>query len=218
MITPDKKTKKKNVITAIAIIAFMIFLFFFTLYNTGVFDRAIWLKKKKLTPLLLAGIFVLMLGLSYAAVPLYDLFCRVTGFGGTTQVANNAPKIVLDKVVSVRFDTNVNNLPWDFKAKSNVIDVKVGQVNKIEFEVENYGNEPTAGVATFNVSPSSFGKYYSKLGCFCFEKQELKAGEKATYIMTFYLDPEMVNDPTTKNLQDVTMSYTFFSTDYYKQS
>ena len=176
------------------------------------------IEKKKLTPLVLAGIFITMLGLSYASVPLYEIFCRVTGFGGTTQVANNVPKIVLDKVVSVRFDTNVNNLPWDFKAKSNVMDVKVGQVNKIEFEVVNYSDEPTAGVASFNVSPSSFGKYYSKLGCFCFEKQELKAGEKATYVMTFYLDPEMVNDATVKNLQDVTMSYTFFSTDYYKQS
>ena len=176
------------------------------------------IEKKKSTPLVLAGIFVLMLGLSYASVPLYEIFCRVTGFGGTTQVANNAPKIVLDKVVSVRFDTNVNNLPWDYKAKKNVMDVKVGQVNKIEFEVLNYSDEPTAGVASFNVSPSSFGKYYSKLGCFCFEKQELKAGEKATYVMTFYLDPEMVNDATVKNLEDVTMSYTFFSTDYYKQS
>ena len=166
------------------------------------------IKGKTLTPLLLAGIFILMLGLSFAAVPLYDLFCRVTGFGGTTQVSKEAPKIVLDKVVSVRFDTNVNNLDWSFKAKSNVIDVKVGQVNRIEFEVENLGNETTHGVASFNVSPASFGKYYSKLGCFCFEKQELKAGEKATYVMTFYLDPDLVNDPTTKNLQDVTMSYT----------
>ncbi len=138
------------------------------------------IKGKTLTPLLLAGIFILMLGLSFAAVPLYDLFCRVTGFGGTTQVSKEAPKIVLDKVVSVRFDTNVNNLDWNFKAKSNVIDVKVGQVNRIEFEVENLGNETTHGVASFNVSPASFGKYYSKLG--------------------------------------VTMSYTFFSTDYYKQS
>ena len=175
-------------------------------------------SKKNLTPILLAGVFVLMLGLSYAAVPLYDLFCRVTGFGGTTQISKEAPKIVLDKVVSVRFDTNVNNLPWDFKAKSNVMDVKVGQVNKIEFEVENYGDETTYGVASFNVSPSSFGKYYSKLGCFCFEKQELKPGEKATYVMTFYLDPELVNDSSTSKLEDVTMSYTFFSTDYYKQS
>ena len=176
------------------------------------------IQKKRLTPLLLAGIFVIMLGLSYAAVPLYDLFCRVTGFGGTTQISKKAPEIVLDKVVSVRFDTNVNNLPWDFKAKKNVIDVKIGQVQKIEFEVQNYSSEPTAGVASFNVSPASFGKYYSKLGCFCFEKQSLKAGEKATYVMTFYLDPEMIKDPTVKNLEDVTMSYTFFSTDYYKQS
>ena len=176
------------------------------------------IKNKTLTPVLLAGIFFLMLGLSFAAVPLYDIFCRVTGFGGTTQVSKQAPSIVLDKIVSVRFDTNVNNLPWDFKAKTNVMDVKVGQVNKIEFIVENYSNETTSGVASFNVSPASFGKYYNKLGCFCFEKQELKAGEKATYVMTFYLDPEMVNDATTKNLEDVTMSYTFFSTDYYKQS
>ena len=159
-----------------------------------------------------------MLGLSFAAVPLYDVFCRITGFGGTTQVSKEAPKVVLDKIVSVRFDTNVNNLTWDFKAKSNVMDVKVGQVNRIELEVENYGDETTYGVASFNVSPSTFGKYYSKLGCFCFEKQKLKAGEKATYVMIFYLDPELVNDPSTKKLHDVTMSYTFFSTDYYKQS
>ena len=176
------------------------------------------IKNKTLTPILLAGIFIVMLGLSFAAVPLYDAFCRITGFGGTTQVSNVPPKVVLNKIVSVRFDTNVNNLTWDFKAKSNVLDVKVGQVNKIEFEVENYGEDTTYGVASFNVSPSSFGKYYSKLGCFCFEKQELKAGEKATFVMTFYLDPELVNDPTTKNLEDVTMSYTFFSTDYYKKS
>ena len=105
------------------------------------------MKSKTLTPLLLAGIFVLMLGLSFAAVPLYDLFCRVTGFGGTTQVSKEAPKIVLDKVVSVRFDTNVNNLEWNFKAKSNVIDVKVGQVNRIEFEVENLADILTLGTS-----------------------------------------------------------------------
>ena len=172
------------------------------------------IKNKTLTPVLLAGIFFLMLGLSFAAVPLYDIFCRVTGFGGTTQISKQAPAVVLDKIVSVRFDTNVNNLPWNFKAKTNVMDVKVGQVNKIEFVVENYGNEPSSGVASFNVSPASFGKYYNKLGCFCFEKQELKAGEKATYVMTFYLDPEMVNDATTKNLEDVTMSYTLLLVRY----
>ena len=128
------------------------------------------IKKKTLTPILLGGIFVLMLGLSFAAVPLYDMFCRITGFGGTTQVSKKAPDIVLDKVVSVRFDTNVNNLEWDFKAKSNVIDVKVGQVNKIEFEVETNGAEIYYRVAIFIVSPARFSKYYSKLHCPCFEK------------------------------------------------
>ena len=175
-------------------------------------------KAKNKTVIQTVSVVIFMGAMAWASVPFYDWFCRVTGFGGTTQVSKEAPDVVLDKVVSVRFDTNVNNLEWDFKAKSNVIDVKVGQVNRIEFEVENYGDDTTFGVASFNVSPASFGKYYSKLGCFCFEKQELKAGEKATYVMTFYLDPEMVNDPTVKNLEDVTMSYTFFSTDYYKQS
>jgi cytochrome c oxidase assembly protein subunit 11 len=108
-----------------------------------------------------------MLGLSFAAVPLYDLFCRVTGFGGTTQVSKEPPKIVLDEVISVRLDTNVNgNLAWDFKAKKNLLDVKPGEVYNIDFIVENIGNEPSAGVASYNVSPSSFGQYFNKLGCF----------------------------------------------------
>jgi cytochrome c oxidase assembly protein subunit 11 len=157
-----------------------------------------------------------MLGLSFAAVPLYDLFCRVTGFGGATQISKNAPKMVLDQKVSVRFDTNVNKLPWNFKIKKKVIDVKIGQVSRAEFEVENYGEETTYGVASFNISPSSFGKYFGKIGCFCFEKQKLEAGEKAKYILNFYLDPEIVNDLSTKNIKDVTLSYTFFSSDYYE--
>ena len=174
------------------------------------------IKKKTITPIILAGIFFVMLGLSFAAVPLYDLFCRVTGFGGTTQISKDTPKVILDKKISVRFDTNVNKLPWDFKIKENVIDVKIGQVSKAQFEVENFGDKTTYGVASFNVSPSSFGKYFSKLGCFCFEKQKLNPGEKAKYIMTFYLDPEIVNDPNTKNIEDVTLSYTFFSSDYFQ--
>ena len=173
------------------------------------------IKKKTITPIILAGIFFVMLGLSFAAVPLYDLFCRVTGFGGTTQISKDTPKVILDKKISVRFDTNVNKLPWEFKIKENVIDVKIGQVSKAQFEVENFGDKTTYGVASFYVSPSSFGKYFSKLGCFCFEKQKLNPGEKAKYIMTFYLDPEIVNDPNTKNIEDVTLSYTFFSSDYY---
>ena len=174
------------------------------------------IKKKILTPIILSGIFCIMLAASFAAVPLYDLFCRVTGFGGTIQVSKDIPKIVLDKKINVRFDTNVNKLPWNFKTNKNVIDVKIGEVNRAEFEVENYGDETTYGVATYNVSPSSFGKYFSKIGCFCFEKQKLDSGQKVKYILTFYLDPEIVNDFNTKNIEDVTLSYTFFESDYYE--
>ena len=175
------------------------------------------IKKNTITPLVLAGIFLLMLGLSFAAVPLYDLFCRVTGFGGTTQVAKEAPKIVLDKIVNVRLDTNVNSeLDWSFEVDEKTLDVKPGKVYKIKFNVENLSNEDSSAVASYNVSPSSFGQYFNKLGCFCFEKQTLKPGEKASYDLVFYLDPELVNDPNTKNIEDVTMSYTFFSSDYYK--
>ena len=155
-----------------------------------------------------------MLGLSFAAVPLYDLFCRVTGFGGTTQIAKEAPKIVLDKIVNVRLDTNVNSqLDWNFEVDEKVLEVKPGKVYKIKFSVENLGKDKSAAVATYNVSPSSFGAYFNKLGCFCFEKQVLKPGEKANYDLVFYLDPELVNDPKTVNIKDVTMSYTFFSSE-----
>ena len=177
------------------------------------------MKKKTLTPFVLAGIFLIMLGLSYASVPLYDVFCRVTGFGGTTQVSKEAPKIVLDKTIELRFDTNVqSNLSWSFDIEEKLMNIKPGKVYKVQFNVENFGNTSASGVASYNVSPPSFGPYFNKIGCFCFEKQTLKPGEKVNYNLTFYLDPEMVNDAKTKNISDVTMSYTFFSSDYYKQS
>ncbi len=177
------------------------------------------MKKNILTPIILAGIFFLMLGLSFASVPLYDLFCKVTGFGGTTQTSKEVPKIVINKIINVRLDTNVNgDLSWSFKAEKNLINVKPGKVYNVDFEVENFGDTPSAGVASYNVSPSSFGAYFNKLGCFCFEKQVLNPGEKTIYKLVFYLDPELVNDQKTVNIEDVTMSYTFFSSDYYKQS
>ena len=175
------------------------------------------IKKNTLTPLILAGIFVFMLGLSFAAVPLYDLFCRVAGFGGTTQISKEAPNIVLDKKINVRLDTNVNSaLDWNFDVDQKTMDVQPGKVYRIKFEVENTGDEISSAVATYNVSPSSFGAYFNKLGCFCFEKQTLDPGEKASYTLVFYLDPELVNDPKTSRVEDVTMSYTFFSSEYYK--
>ena len=178
------------------------------------------MNKKTLTPIFLAGIFFLMLGLSFAAVPLYDLFCRVTGFGGTTQNAENKeiPKIVINQDYKIRFDTNSNGeLDWKFYPEQNTINLKPGEVHTVKFFVENESNQSTSGSATFNVSPSPFGIYLNKIGCFCFEKQTLNPGQKRNFVLTFFLDPKVVDDNKTKNIADVTLSFTFFSSDYYKK-
>ena len=177
------------------------------------------LNKKKLTPIILVTIFFLMLGLSFAAVPLYELFCRVTGFAGTTQNAINKelPKVVINQAYKIRFDTNLGNkLDWKFYPEKNTLDLKPGEVHNVNFYVQNLSESETAGVASFNVSPSSFGLYLNKIGCFCFEKQTLKPGEGKEFILSFFLDPKVVDDNKTKNITDVTLSFTFFSSEYYK--
>jgi cytochrome c oxidase assembly protein subunit 11 len=179
------------------------------------------LSKKKITPLILVFIFVLMLGLSFASVPLYDLFCRVTGFGGTTQNASKKelPKIIIDHNYKMRFDTNINGtLDWKFYPEVNTLNLKPGQVQTVKFQVENLSSSTTSGSASFNVSPSPFGIYLNKIGCFCFEKQTLRAGEKQEFVLTFFLDPKVVDDNKTKDIADVTLSFTFFSSDYYKKN
>tara|TARA_B100000963_G_scaffold345008_1_gene348477 strand:+ start:7732 stop:8286 length:555 start_codon:yes stop_codon:yes gene_type:complete len=178
------------------------------------------INKKKLTPFILVSIFLIMLGLSFAAVPLYDLFCRVTGFGGTTQNASkkDLPKIVVNKDYKMRFDTNINStLDWKFAPEVKTLNLKPGEVHTVKFYVENPDNKASSGSASFNVSPSPFGIYLNKIGCFCFEKQTLKAGEKREFNLTFFLDPKVVDDNKTKNIADVTLSFTFFSSDYYKK-
>jgi len=177
------------------------------------------LNKKKLTPVILVAIFFLMLGLSFAAVPLYELFCRVTGFAGTTQNATNKelPKVVINQDYKIRFDTNLGNkLDWKFYSEKNTLDLKPGEVHNVNFYVENLGQTAAAGVSSFNVSPSSFGIYLNKIGCFCFEKQALKPGEKREFTLSFFLDPKVVDDNKTKDISDVTLSFTFFSSEYYK--
>ena len=179
------------------------------------------MTKKTLTPIILAGIFFLMLGLSFAAVPLYDLFCRVTGFGGTTQNATDKeiPKIIVNQDYKMRFDTNINStLDWKFYPEMNTLNLKPGEVHTVKFNVENPSNEISSGSATFNVSPSPFGIYLNKIGCFCFEKQTLQPGEKKEFVLTFFLDPKVVDDNKTKNMSDVTLSFTFFSSGYYEKS
>ena len=162
-----------------------------------------------------------MLGLSFAAVPLYDLFCRVTGFGGTTQNASKKeiPKIIVNQDYKMRFDTNINStLDWKFYPEINTLDLKPGEVHTVKFNVENPSSEISSGSATFNVSPSPFGIYLNKIGCFCFEKQTLQPGEKKEFVLTFFLDPKVVDDNKTKNISDVTLSFTFFSSGYYEKS
>ena len=178
------------------------------------------ISKKNLTPMVLVSIFVLMLGLSFAAVPLYDLFCRVTGFGGTTQNASNKeiPKIIVNQDYKMRFDTNINStLDWKFYPEMNTLDLKPGEVHTVKFNVENPSNEISSGSATFNVSPSPFGIYLNKIGCFCFEKQTLQPGEKKEFVLTFFLDPKVVDDNKTKNIFDVTLSFTFFASEFYEK-
>ena len=178
------------------------------------------IQKLDVTPLMLSAIFVLMLGLSYAAVPLYDLFCRVTGFGGTSQDASDKeiPKIIVDQNYSMRFDTNIHNTSdWRFYPEKNTIDLKPGEVQTVKFNIENPGDKTSSGTASFNVSPSTFGKYVNKIGCFCFEKQTLKPNEKQEFVLTFFLDPKVVDDNKTKNISDVTLSFTFFGSEYYEK-
>jgi cytochrome c oxidase assembly protein subunit 11 len=151
---------------------------------------------------------------------LYELFCRVTGFAGTTQNATNkeVPKVVINQFYKIRFDTNVGSkLDWKFYPEKNTLDLKPGAVHNVNFYVQNLSESETAGVASFNASPSSFGLYLNKIGCFCFEKQTLKPGEGKEFILSFFLDPKVVDDNKTKNITDVTLSFTFFSSEYYKK-
>jgi len=177
-------------------------------------------NKKKLTPLALVAIFFVMLGLSFASVPLYDLFCRVTGFGGTTQSAEkkDIPTIIINKDYKIRFDTNVNNqLNWKFYPENKTLNLKPGEVHNVKFFIKNISKEKTFGTASFNVSPSPFGVYLNKIGCFCYEKQSLNPEETKEFVLTFFLDPKVVDDNKTKDISDVTLSFTMFSTEYYKK-
>jgi cytochrome c oxidase assembly protein subunit 11 len=158
------------------------------------------------------GIFVAaMVGAAYAAVPLYNWFCRTTGFGGTPQVATAAPADVLDRKVRVRFDANVaGGLPWRFEPEQNSIEVKVGQVVTISYRVVNESARETVGIASYNVSPPTAGAYFSKINCFCFTDQRLKAGETRDMAVVFFVAPDIVKDSEQDGLQTITLSYTMY--------
>jgi cytochrome c oxidase assembly protein subunit 11 len=158
------------------------------------------------------GVFVAaMVGAAYAAVPLYNWFCRTTGFGGTPQVATAAPPGVLDRKLKVRFDGNVaGGLPWRFEPEQNSIEVKVGEVVTVSYRVINESARETVGVASYNVSPPTTGAYFSKINCFCFTDQRLKPGEKRDMAVVFFVAPELVKDSEQDGLDTITLSYTMY--------
>jgi cytochrome c oxidase assembly protein subunit 11 len=152
-----------------------------------------------------------MVGAAYAAVPLYDWFCRTTGFGGTTQVASAGPSHVLDRKLKVRFDANVaGGLPWRFEPEQTSIEVRLGEVVTVAYRVVNESARETTGVASYNVSPPTVGGYFSKINCFCFTDQRLKAGEKRDMTVVFFVDPALAKDSEQDDLDTITLSYTMY--------
>ncbi|MFK7841373.1 MAG: cytochrome c oxidase assembly protein [Sphingorhabdus sp.] len=155
-----------------------------------------------------------MLALGFAAVPLYEVFCRVTGYGGTTQrvgVAQAATVKTASEVLSIRFDSNVNSaLPWSFKPEQAVDRVSVGARDMAIFIATNNSDQPVVGTATFNVTPLLAGQYFNKVQCFCFTEQVLKPGETMRMPVLYYVDPAIMDDPETKDIKEITLSYTFY--------
>lgn len=168
-------------------------------------------QKMRRTVYACTGIVVGMVGLAYASVPLYDLFCKVTGFGGTPIVRASNSSEVADRIISVRFDANVSpGLSWRFSPETPEVKVKLGETTTVYYKVTNTGDKPATGIATYNVQPDLAGTYFSKLECFCFTEQTLKPGETIESAVVFYIDPRLVEDADIKDLSSVTLSYTYF--------
>ena len=164
--------------------------------------------------LLSAATVAAMVGLTYASVPLYRLFCQATGFGGTTQRAEAAPQQVLDKTVSVRFDANTSGkLDWTFHPVQPSVKVKFGEQTMAYYEAVNRSSQTLTGSAVFNVSPPQAGAFFNKIQCFCFTEQTLKPGEKVEMPVTFFVDPDMLKDADAAGVEEITLSYTFYPVD-----
>ena len=158
-----------------------------------------------------AAVVAGMVGAAYAAVPLYNWFCKTTGFGGTTQVAEKAPERILGRTLTIRFDANVTpGLPWRFQPEQNVIQVRIGEVATVRYKVVNEAARDIAGQASYNVSPPTVGGYFNKINCFCFTEQRLKAGETREMAVVFYIDPSIAGDRDQNDLNTITLSYTFY--------
>ena len=166
------------------------------------------------TALQLAGVVAFMASMGFAAVPLYDWFCRVTGYGGTTAVAAGESAEILDQTVRVRFDASRDrDMPWEFRPVQREMTVRIGETGLAFYEAYNPTDRPVAGTASYNVTPYSAGLYFSKIQCFCFEMQVLQPGERVQMPVTFYVDPDIVTDREAQHVRTITLSYTFYETD-----
>ncbi len=157
------------------------------------------------------GLVAAMVGLSFAAVPFYSWFCSTTGYGGTTQVGKAPAEQVSDRTITVRFDSNVaGGLPWRFEPERRTINIKLGEVVTVYYAVTNEAARVTAGQAGYNVSPPTVGIYFTKINCFCFTEQTMKAGEKRDMAVVFYVDPKLAEDAEQNKVNLITLSYTFY--------
>jgi cytochrome c oxidase assembly protein subunit 11 len=171
-------------------------------------------RRHSILALSLVGLVAGMVGLSFASVPLYRVFCQVTGYGGVPQRAEKAPGEVLDRTVTIRFDGNVDrSLPWTFAPVQQTMDVKIGETALAFFKASNNSSGPVSGRAIFNVSPELAGRYFTKIECFCFKQQTLAAGQTVDMPVTFFVDPKFVDDEDTKDISEITLSYTFYRSD-----
>ena len=162
------------------------------------------------TPIGLSAVVCIMIGLTYAAVPLYQLFCQVTGFGGTPQRVAQASVPVLERKITVRFNGDVDRaLSWRLTSP-DPIELNVGEPARVFYHVHNQGTEPETGTATFNVTPLKSGSYFNKIVCFCFQEQRLKEGEEALMGVDFFIDPAIAEDRNLDDINTITLSYTFF--------
>lgn len=152
-----------------------------------------------------------MVGVAYAAVPLYRIFCQVTGYGGTTNQASAAPGLVLDRDMTIRFDANVSRtMPWSFQPLQTAVTLKVGETALALYRAHNPTDHPITGTATFNITPQQAGYYFTKIECFCFTEQTLQPGETVEMPVTFFVDPEIADDHELDSIKTITLSYTFF--------
>lgn len=166
------------------------------------------------TGLKLAGVAVLMVSLSFAAVPFYDWFCRVTGYAGTTSVADGPSDEILDQTVIIRFDASVEaGMPWQFRPAQRTMEIRIGETGLAFYDAYNPTNRAVAGTASYNVTPDAAGGYFTKIACFCFEMQVLQPGERVQMPVSFYVDPEIVRDAEGRFVKEITLSYTFHQTD-----